>query len=87
MRSVYEEAIGGAREINRQLSTGADKIVGPSKFGAVAKVLWPPPLSPAAEVAAIAKSSTRTAERWLAGEIEPPFCVIHAVMGLIFKRP
>lgn len=77
MRSVYEARVGEANSIDRQIQTGADKIVG-RKFGAVAKVLWP--FKTAAHVATIGNVNQRTAERWLAGEFEPPAIVIAALI-------
>jgi hypothetical protein len=77
MRSVYEQRAVEARQIERQISTGTDKIVS-RKFGAVAKVLWPQ--KTAAHVAAIAGRDERTAHRWLAGEFEPPAVVIAAII-------
>lgn len=83
MRTVYEQRTADAREIEGQLSTGRAKIV-TTQFGAVARVLWP--VKTAATIAAIGNSNERTAKRWLAGEFEPPFEVVHAVMGKIFRR-
>lgn len=83
MRSVYEERATEAREIERHLRRGTDKIVG-RKFGPVAKLLWP--TKTAAHIAAIAGRDERTAERWLAGEFEPPGIVLAAVMVEITKR-
>lgn len=77
--------VASAREIARRECRSPDKIVGPFKFGAVAKVLWPPPKT-AAALATIAKASERTAERWLSGEIEPPYVIVEAVMHETFKR-
>ena len=54
------------------------------KFGPVAKLLWP--FKTAAVLADIAGSNTRTAERWLFGEYEPPAIVIAAVIVEITKR-
>jgi hypothetical protein len=83
MRSNYEEQIGEATKIQRQICQGTDKIVS-RKFGAVAKVLWP--LKTAAQIAVIAKTNERTAARWLSGEFEPPAIVIAAVIVEITKR-
>lgn len=84
MHGALPQRIEDARAIDRQLRRGSDKIVGRKKFGAVAKVLWPPPLNVAAELATIAGVSTRTAERWLSGEFEPPYCIVEATMHEIF---
>jgi hypothetical protein len=81
MRTAYEESTAAAREIERQLSRGTTKL-SRHRFGPVAKFLWPQ--NTAAHVAAIAGRNVRTAERWLAGEFEPPFCVIAATMNEIF---
>lgn len=63
--------------IQPTLPSPADKIVG-RKFGRVAKILWP--AATAATIAAMAKCSVRTAERWLSGEFEPPAIVIAAAI-------
>lgn len=83
MRTVYEEQLGNASEVERQIRQGTDKIVS-RKFGAVAKVLWP--FKTAAQLAVIAKTNERTAARWLSGEFEPPGIVIAAVIVEITKR-
>ena len=67
----------------RRFDPNADKIVG-RKFGAVARLLWP--FKTAAHIAAIAQANERTAERWLAGEFEPPAIVIAAIIVEITKR-
>lgn len=73
-----------ARELERRLRQGTDKLVSPSKFQAVAKVLWP--FKTAAHLAAIAGTTERAASRWLSGEFEPPVCIVLAVMDETFKR-
>lgn len=77
--------VASATEINRRDCQRPDRIVGRPKFGDVAKVLWPPP-NTAAQLAAIPNVSVRTAERWLSGEIAPPFEIIEATMHETFKR-
>lgn len=83
MRNVYEIRVSEANAIERQIRQGTDKIAS-GNFGKVAKILWP--FKTAAQLAAIAKTNERTAARWLAGEFEPPFCIIEAVMRETFKR-
>lgn len=83
MRAPYLDRLDEAREIERQLRRGTDKIVG-RKFGAVAKLLWP--IKTAAHLATISSSTERTAERWIAGEFEPPAIVIAAIIVEITKR-
>lgn len=79
--------VASATEINRRKCQHPDRIVGRPKFGDVAKVLWPPP-NTAAQLAAIPipNASVRTAERWLSGEIAPPYEIIEATMHETFKR-
>lgn len=82
--------VASATEIARHASRHPDRIVGRPKFGDVAKLLWPPP-NTAAQLAAIAtkagnSTSVRTAERWLSGEIAPPYEIIEATMHETFKR-
>ena len=76
--------VADARKIERRLRQGTDKIVDVSKFGAVAKVLWP--LNTAATIAAIAGKDERTGARWLSGEFEPPNIVILAVLAEIVPK-
>ena len=84
MRAVFEERIDEATKIERRLRQGTDKIVSVSKFGIVAKALWP--FKTAAVVASLAGSTERVAARWLSGEHEPPGCVLAAIMVEITKR-
>lgn len=83
MHGTLRNQIENAREIERQIRQGSDKIVSPN-FGRVAKLLWP--VKTAAQLATISKRDERTAARWLSGEFEPPYCVIEAVMHAIFAR-
>lgn len=83
MRSVYEARVSEARETERHLRQGTDKIVS-RKFGAVAKLLWP--IKTAAHLASISNTNERTAWRWLSGEYEPPAVIIAAVIVEITKR-
>lgn len=85
MRTVYEEQVGGAAEIKGHILSGRDKIVRQSKFADVCRVLWPnEKLAPF--LADISGRDERTAKRWLAGEFEPPICVVLAVINETFKR-
>jgi hypothetical protein len=86
MGPVFGNPNAVAREIQGQFRPppdGGDKIV-VRKFGLVAKVLWP--FKTAANLAAIAGTTERTATRWLSGEFEPPAIVIAAVIVEITKR-
>lgn len=88
MGTTIPFGVASAIEIARHESQCPDKIVGRPRFGDVARVLWPPP-STAAQLAVIAKgrgtpASVRTAERWLSGEIQPPYCIIEATNHEIF---
>lgn len=77
MRAAFGNPIQVAIENDRQVRRGTDKIVG-RKFGRVAKILWPE--ATAATVATIGGASVRTAERWMAGEFEPPGVVLAAAI-------
>jgi hypothetical protein len=74
--------VATATEIARQNLQRPDRIVGPTDFYKCAKVLWP--LSTAADLAVIGRASTRTAERWLSGEIEPPNAIVIETMRRLF---
>lgn len=83
MRNQYEARVAEQTEIQRQIRRDPTKM-SVSKFGPVAKLLWP--FKTAAVLADIAKKDTRTAERWLSGEYEPPAIVIAAIIVEITKR-
>lgn len=53
-------------------------------FPRIAKVLWPD--KTAATLASLVGASSRTAERWVTGEIEPPNAVVILTMQEIFRR-
>lgn len=82
-------AVASATEIHRHESRVATKL-SVSKFGPVAKLLWP--FKTAAVLAAIASegktvpTTIRTAERWLSGEFEPPISVVNAVQAEIYRK-
>jgi hypothetical protein len=84
MSGTIPFAVASAREIERQNSTGSDRIVIRPIFGDVARVVWP--IKAAAEIALIANSNERTAKRWLSGEIDPPPCVVAAMLARIFPE-
>jgi len=67
MRAVSTEQIAEHREIEGRILSGRDKIVRPSKFANVCRVIWPDEKI-AAKLAAIAGRDERTAKRWLADE-------------------
>ena len=84
MRAIYANPVATGNEIQATYVSGRDKIVGPAQFGNVCKLLWP--TKTAAHIAAIAKRDERTAQRWLAGEYEPPIVVVLAVVSKMFER-
>jgi hypothetical protein len=75
-----------ARNIERQLRHGHDKIVAPQKWAAFARHCWP--FKTAANLAVIAGNNTqeRTAQRWLSGEFEPPGVVMAALHAKLYER-
>lgn len=85
MRAPYEERRAEQREIARQECGSNRKI---AAFPRVAKLLWP--YKTATTLADLVHDYTgdevspRTAERWVSGEIEPPFCVMHLTSWEIF---
>ena len=83
MRTSYETRLAEANTIERQIRQSDGKFVS-GNFGRVAKVLWP--FKTAAHLAAIANTNERTAARWMAGEFEPPICIVEAVLRETFKR-
>ena len=77
-------AVASATEINRRGPSRYDEIVGPTKFGRIAKIVWP--FKTTAVLADIGKTTTRSAERWLSGENEPPASIVAAMLVEILKR-
>lgn len=74
--------VASATEIARQLRGDERRIAG-RKFPQVAKLLWPD--KTAATLGAIIGASPRSCERWISGEIEPPYRVVEATMHEIFS--
>ena len=73
-----------AREIERRLRQGTDRIVSEPHWVWFAKRLWP--LKTAAHLATIANANERTAARWLAGEFDPPNAVMAVLIAKLFER-
>lgn len=81
MRNHVPFGIASATEIARQDCVQSRRIAG-RKFPQVAKLLWPD--KTAATLASIISASPRSCERWISGEIEPPYRVVEATMREIF---
>lgn len=81
MRSVYEENVGQASEIERTLVRGAARMCRPI-FGEVCKAIWPRNTE-AFLAAAAGYKSTRTASYEISGEREPSAHSLLAVMNAI----
>lgn len=73
--------VASAREIVRQDCVQPRRIA-ERNFPKVAKLLWPE--KTAATLASLVGASPRSAERWISGEIEPPYRVVEATMREIF---
>jgi hypothetical protein len=76
--------VASATEIYRRATSRPDEIVGPTKFGRIAKIIWP--FKTAQCLADIGRTTTRSAERWLSGEHEPPASVVAALLVEVLKR-
>lgn len=77
-------AVASSREIYRRSASRTDELVAPSKFGRVAKLIWP--FKTAQVLADLGKTTVRTAERWLSGEHEPPASIVAILLVEIIKR-
>lgn len=84
MHGTWQKQADTAREIERRICQGSEKIVSAGRFAVVAKALWP--IKTAAHIAAIAGKDERTGARWLSGEFEPPGIVIAAIITEITRR-
>jgi len=83
MHGSLPQRIAEARETNRRILQGTDKIVGPWKWASFAKRYLN---KPSAQLAAIGGRDQRTAERWLRGEFEPPMVVVLKLIEMMFER-
>ncbi len=91
MRNAYKQSANPTSEMPRHFCTtegqplpAGAQVVANSKFGACARICWP--VKTAAHVAAIANRDVRTAERWLAGEYEPPLIVVFMLLQKMFEK-
>ena len=84
MHGKYGDPDEVRREIGGNFRPGQDRIVRPSKFGPVCKVLWPDNTD--AHVASIGKVDPRTVRRWFHEEYDPPVAVVLAVIQEMLKR-
>lgn len=85
MRSTYEARVSEAREIEGRGLQGRDIFVRQPILSDLIKLLWPGE-KPAPFLASLSKRDERTAKRWLAGEFDPPLCVMHAIHDEIYKQ-
>jgi len=74
--------VASSREINTQEATEPRRIAERPEFPRVSKLLWPD--KTAATLASLVNANPRTAERWVSGEIEPPYDVVELTMHKIF---
>ena len=84
MRTVYEERVAEATQIQGRLLSGRDTIVPPPLWTDFARLCWPE--KTAAHLAVLGGKDERTAKRWLSGEYEPPMAVVVALFNKIFER-
>jgi hypothetical protein len=83
LRSVYEEQVSAAAEIQRTFVQGTARLCNPA-FGRVCKALWP--LKTAEELASRAGCAVRTAAYEIAGERDPSARSILVVLTEITPR-
>jgi hypothetical protein len=80
MRSVYEDRIAEASEIERTIVQGNARICSPI-FGKVCKVIWP--VKTAEELAALVGCSVRAAAYEISGERHPSAQSLLVVMSMM----
>jgi hypothetical protein len=84
MRGNFGDRRVVENEIRATYVPASDTLVGPPLFAGICRLCWPH--KTAAHIAAIGKKDERTAERWLAGEYEPPASVVAAIIIRMFER-
>ena len=84
MRSVYEENVGQATEIERTLVQGGARLCSPI-FGRVCKAIWP--IKTAENLAARIGCSVRAAAYEISGEREPSaMSVLIVIQEMVPRR-
>ena len=83
MRSVYEQKLAEATEVERTIMQGSARMCSPN-FGKVCKALWP--LKTAEHLAALIGCSVRAAAYEISGEREPSAQSILAVLDAITPK-
>lgn len=84
MHGVLRGQPSVATEIQGRPVPGRDILVAPPPWTRWARDCFP--TKTAAMLAAIAGKDERTAKRWLAGEFEPPQCVMAVLIAKLFER-
>ncbi len=83
MRTVYEERVADAREIQRAIVQGDARLCSPV-FGKVCKAIWP--IKTAEQLAALTGCAVRTAAYEISGEREPSALSILVVVDAMVPR-
>ncbi len=83
MRSIYEDRVAEAREIQRTLVQGTARLCS-SPFGSVCKALWP--IKTAEELAMRVGCAVRTAAYEISGEREPSARSVSVIVDIITKK-
>ena len=84
MRSVFEQRIAEASEIERKLLQGTAKYCSPI-FGRVCKAIWPH--KTAEHLAAAAHCAVRTADYQISGENPPSMrCLVAVINAMVPER-
>ena len=74
--------VASATEIHRQNCVAPRKIAEMPNFPRFARWAWPD--KTAATLASLVNANPRTAERWVSGEVEPPYRVVKFTMDFLF---
>lgn len=76
--------VASAREMHTRDCGEPRSFAGISEFPRVAKLLWP--IKTVECFAALIEKKPRTVERWISGEIDPPWEVVMFTAQYIFTR-
>jgi len=76
--------VASAREMHTRECGEARKFAEISEFPRVAKVLWP--IKTVETFAALVGKNPRTVERWISGEIDPPWEIVLFTAQYLFTR-
>ena len=86
MHGTLQRRISEAREIERHIMQGRDKIVAEPRWVDMVRKKWPFKTTTYLACCDGTERDKRTAERWVSGEFDPPMPVVLKLQQLMVER-